>query len=427
MTNDRPDIAAAVARMNRTVSVGRELRELGTVIGAHEGVERIVRGTDGQGFGVLVLTERRLVFFRLGLTSRRVEDFALGSVSSVAWSARRGTGDLTVVAGGVRFVVQALGEREGAAFADALRVRTAAFVAPTPVPAPAPVAAGSPVQLARHPDLPTLFLAGVEGRNGHYLVCDPTVGIEQYRVHADGSIHRRHSPATVAGAVAIAVVAVAIVVALLGSLLARNIGVFGGWLLVGGVLGLVLRRRLGVQAVQILTAARPAPEGATVRVLPANTQAWRMCEIAVRLTGTQAWPRRQIDERRHVPELLWGAVRRSVQLDVEMADVLRAEKHESLRDIARQNRERIEAERAVLESVRENLAGVLEVAVRIDRRATDRAEAARAELEARELRGRLLGTHAGEPPFEQADSAAGLAAESTEIARLLEETDRLLS
>lgn len=118
---ERPDIADAVARMSRTISVGRELRVLPTVLEPDETVDAILRGTDGTGFGLPVLTDRRLFFLREGLSSRRLHVMALSSVASVAWRNDRGSGDLVIVTVAERFVLQAVGRHDGGPFADAVR------------------------------------------------------------------------------------------------------------------------------------------------------------------------------------------------------------------------------------------------------------------------------------------------------------------
>lgn len=410
---DRLDIAAAVARMSRTVSVRRELRGLPALLDPGETVEAIVRGTDGAGFGLLVLTGRRLFFVREGLVSRRLHLMALNSVASVAWSHDRGSGELLIDTVAGRFVLQGIGRHDGGPFADAVRRRLGGHL---PVSGAVPVA-----RIVRYPGLPTLLTSGRE----QHLVVDPATVTARHRVDDRGAVHRELSAAERAGVL----VGLVVVLALLGGLVGLSAGAFAGWAITVGIVSAVIVAGKQQVILGAVAAALPRPGAAPVRVEPGNTQAWELCTVAGRLTATTAWQQGLVDATRRVPELLWSAARRSVVLDAEQSDVERAQAHGSLHDLARQTGERIAAERAAIDAVLQNLRGVLGAAEAVDQLGRDQLDAARARREEIELRNRMLRTHdplAREQSHERADGAAGLAAESAEIARLLAVADRYL-
>lgn len=382
----RPDVAAAIGRMTRTVSVGRELRGLDALVRADEAVRSVVRATDGVGFGVAVLTDRRLVFHREGLLSRRTEEIPLGAVVSVGWTGGRGVGDLEIVTAGNRLVLQHLGRRDGDAFVEELRAATAPAARPAS-PGRAPAAPPRPVRSAA---FPTLVRHGW-GRTGYYLVGDPAVVTARHRIDDDGTVTRELSETERLGVGLALVVAGGLLAGLVAALVGTELRLFAPWAILGAIASVVAVRRCGAGLDRVLDRVLRLPAGATVRVEPGHAQAWELCEIAAGLAGTRSWLGYDVDERRRAPQLLWDAVHRSIQLDAELVDVRRAQAHVALQELVQQTSDRIAAERAVLESVRSNLRTVLDVAVGMDRRADARAEAARLQREQDELRDRLAG------------------------------------
>jgi hypothetical protein len=79
----RADIAAAKDRMETRVGANREIKKLGEHLWEGETVEYMSSGYYGAGIGLVVLTDRRLLFIKDGWTSKTTEDFPLDKISSV--------------------------------------------------------------------------------------------------------------------------------------------------------------------------------------------------------------------------------------------------------------------------------------------------------------------------------------------------------
>src|SRR6476619_2156053 len=95
----RPDIEAARARMHTKVGSGKETKRLVEHLWEDEHVERMTQGTYGRGTGLLVQTDRRLLFLKEGMT-KQTEDFPLDKISSVQWSSGLVQGTITIFASG---------------------------------------------------------------------------------------------------------------------------------------------------------------------------------------------------------------------------------------------------------------------------------------------------------------------------------------
>ena len=102
-TANRTDIQAAISRMSVTVGGKRELRKLPEMLQPGETVLEITTGTYGRdeaNVGLLVLTERRLLFFFDGLVNKKIEDFPLTVVTSVMASTGLIQGKVRIASGG---------------------------------------------------------------------------------------------------------------------------------------------------------------------------------------------------------------------------------------------------------------------------------------------------------------------------------------
>ena len=138
----RPDIAAAMARMSYTMGSKREIRRLPEHLWHDERVDLMAGGTYGPGTGVLVLTNRRLLFLKDGFTAKVSEDFPLDKVSSVQWQTGLMFGTITIFASGNKAEIKDVQKPDGKALTDAVRARLAG-VAPAET-APAPPRAAEP-------------------------------------------------------------------------------------------------------------------------------------------------------------------------------------------------------------------------------------------------------------------------------------------
>jgi hypothetical protein len=90
-------------------------------------------GTYGAGTGLLVLTDRRLLFLKDGIMSKTTEDFPMEKISSVQWSSGIGLGTLTVFASGNKAVIKSMNKQDGKQIADTIRARLTGTTAYGPV------------------------------------------------------------------------------------------------------------------------------------------------------------------------------------------------------------------------------------------------------------------------------------------------------
>lgn len=150
--NVRPDIDAAAERLSSTMGVKREIQRLPEVLWEGEHVDSLASGLYGGGNGLVVMTNLRLIFFKHGMMSQKVEDFPYGKISSVQWSGGMVMGTLTVFTSGNKAEIKNMPKDHGKAIGDKLRAHIAQGTAPAAPPAgPAgPTAApqGIPERLA---------------------------------------------------------------------------------------------------------------------------------------------------------------------------------------------------------------------------------------------------------------------------------------
>jgi hypothetical protein len=142
----RPDIQAAKDKMQTRLGAGREMKRLTNYLWEGEPVHLMAAGRYGGGTGLVVLTDRRLLFVMDGMTRQTIEDFPLDNVSSVQWSAGMALGTLTIFASGNKADIDQMNKKDGKQLADTVRARLARS-APAPQP-PAPPMHHTPPQVA---------------------------------------------------------------------------------------------------------------------------------------------------------------------------------------------------------------------------------------------------------------------------------------
>jgi hypothetical protein len=158
MSDDlRPDIQHAMSKMSYKLGSKREIKKLAEHLWENEQVDLITGGTYGAGTGIVVLTDRRLCFLKDGLLSKTSEDFPLGKISSVQWSAGMLLGKIIVFASGNKAEIVNVQKTDGKAITDAVRARLSEAPAPA---AESPAAAATPApdvyeQLAKLGELRT--------------------------------------------------------------------------------------------------------------------------------------------------------------------------------------------------------------------------------------------------------------------------------
>jgi Bacterial PH domain/Short C-terminal domain len=149
MAEDRPDIDAARKQMRATVGSGKEVERLASHLWEGERVEKMAQAQPkGEaGVGLLVLTDRRLLFVKEGMFGRgKTEDFTFDRITSVEFSKGMATADLKVLAMGneSKFNVN---KDDGKEMTDLIRSRTSRAQAVAP-------AAGSAQGGQPAPDIP---------------------------------------------------------------------------------------------------------------------------------------------------------------------------------------------------------------------------------------------------------------------------------
>lgn len=132
----RPDIEAAAARMSSKIGAKREIRKLIDYLWEGETVEHMSSGQYGPGMGLVVMTDRRLMFVMDGWVNKTTDDFPFDKISSVQWSVGAVSTKLTIFASGNKVEMKSVAD--GKMIADALRERIAS--GPAPVSASAPTA-----------------------------------------------------------------------------------------------------------------------------------------------------------------------------------------------------------------------------------------------------------------------------------------------
>lgn len=109
----------------------------------------------GKGNGLLVLTNRRLMFLLEGVTGSSSEDFPLDKISSVQWNQGMAMGTLTIFASGNKAEVSKVVSKDGKVMADRVRAAISGQLVPTPAPTqPAPPPAGPPAGWYANPENP---------------------------------------------------------------------------------------------------------------------------------------------------------------------------------------------------------------------------------------------------------------------------------
>lgn len=101
----------------------REVRKLPEHLQEGERVDRILTGTYHNGTGILVLTDRRLLFLKDGMVSKRSEDLPLSKISSIEWSSGMMLGKITAFVSGNKAEVTNVAKVDGKALVDDVRAR----------------------------------------------------------------------------------------------------------------------------------------------------------------------------------------------------------------------------------------------------------------------------------------------------------------
>jgi len=122
-----PTIEQVTAQIQRIDGVSkflgkREIKELPAILWEDENVENLIAGTYNNGNGILVATNKRLVFIDKGLVfGLKVEDFPYDKISSIQYSTGVLLGKLTIFASGNKAIIDNVDKQLVRIFGDFVR------------------------------------------------------------------------------------------------------------------------------------------------------------------------------------------------------------------------------------------------------------------------------------------------------------------
>lgn len=121
----RQDIAAAASRMTNKLGTKRELKNLLSQLWEGETVHHITSGFYSSGNGILVATDKRLLFYFKGVVRSTSEDFPYSKISSIEVKSGIMFATLTIYASNQRAEITQIAKAEAEAFASFARMQTA--------------------------------------------------------------------------------------------------------------------------------------------------------------------------------------------------------------------------------------------------------------------------------------------------------------
>lgn len=119
----RPDIEQAKSRMATKFGGKRELRKLEEHVWPGESVERMATGSYGGGLGLLVMTDKQLIFLKERMLSSTLEDFPFDKITSIQWSTGMIMGKIQIFISGNKGEITNVDKTDGKAITDAVRAR----------------------------------------------------------------------------------------------------------------------------------------------------------------------------------------------------------------------------------------------------------------------------------------------------------------
>jgi hypothetical protein len=146
----RPDVEAAKARMRSTFGSRRELKKLDEYLWHDETVSRMASGALNGKLGLLIFTDRRLIFLFHGWVSQRNEDFPLDAITSISVKAGMAMATITVYSGGAKHEISSVPKDDAKAITNEIRnhiaVRGGTAAIPQPAAPEAPMSAATAPQ-----------------------------------------------------------------------------------------------------------------------------------------------------------------------------------------------------------------------------------------------------------------------------------------
>ena len=112
----------------------KEIKELPNILWGDETLTDIVQGVYDDGQGILVATNKRLIFINKGMIyGLKVEDFPYDKMSSIQYETKLMFGSVTIFASGNKAMIRGIAPKARAsAFAEGVRARLEASKPPAP-------------------------------------------------------------------------------------------------------------------------------------------------------------------------------------------------------------------------------------------------------------------------------------------------------
>ena len=102
----------------------KEIKELPNILWEDEKLEKLIQGFYEKGTGILVATNKRLIFIDKSLLGKlRVEDFPYDKISSIQYQAGLIYGNITIFSSGNKAKIEQLDKKQTRNFADYVRAR----------------------------------------------------------------------------------------------------------------------------------------------------------------------------------------------------------------------------------------------------------------------------------------------------------------
>lgn len=105
----------------------KEIKELPSILWEDENIERLVQGVYNSGLGILVATNKRLIFIDKGLVyGLKVEDFPYDKITSIQYKTGLLMGEITIFASGNKADISQIEKKRTRNFAEYVRARITA-------------------------------------------------------------------------------------------------------------------------------------------------------------------------------------------------------------------------------------------------------------------------------------------------------------
>lgn len=101
--------------------VRKEINELPAILASAEKVDNLAQGIYNNQQGILVSTDRRLIFIDKGLSHLKVEDFPLDKISSIQYETGLVFGSITIHTSGNAAKIMNIGSASARSFAEFVR------------------------------------------------------------------------------------------------------------------------------------------------------------------------------------------------------------------------------------------------------------------------------------------------------------------